>query len=243
LVTAFAVVSRARSGGTMVATALERHPEILMHGEIFGPPIFPLTFYGIDGELPWPTPIETVLKKIRDEDPARFLDQFVFAETGRRRVGFRFKFEEFGIWPSVVAYLRDRATPIILVRRRNLVDRLKSAISATTTGSFNTSDQVSMGAYAEELGGPVDGEAIEREIHETEGMYEDFLANFAGSPILDLAYEELVSDWLGQVGRICRFLGITELALEPRTRKRDHENLAGRNEGLGEIIVTLRDTP
>ena len=91
----FVLTGQARTGSTMMGSALGSHPDVVMHGELFGYPTSPLNFYGLDEGLPWPTPIETRLKIIRDQNTVEFLEQFVFAPTGRTAVGYKFKFEEF----------------------------------------------------------------------------------------------------------------------------------------------------
>jgi hypothetical protein len=145
----FVIVAEARSGTTMLGSAIGRHPQVVMHGEIFGAGHFPLNFYGIDEDLPWPTPLEIHLKKLRDRDPVQFLDQLVFADTARHAVGFKFKFQEFELWPGVQEYIRRREIPIIYIRRRNLLERYISDMEALHTGTFNSTDAASFGNVAQ----------------------------------------------------------------------------------------------
>ncbi|MCB5944213.1 sulfotransferase [Acidocella sp. KAb 2-4] len=218
--TRFVVISEARSGSTMLGSALASHPQMLMHGEIFGSGPAPLNFYGIDEMLPWPTPLEIYLKKMRDADPVRFLDELVFADTARQAIGFKFKFEEFADWPAVVDYIVSKRLHVLFVRRRNLFDRYISEVEAWATGRFNSTDSTQNAPMAEAwlrdcLAPDAVCQAIEKGLALENMLYTTFFAN----PHIELVYEDIVG-WEDAVStKICNFLGVVPMALQAQTVK------------------------
>ena len=222
----FVIICQARSGSTMLGSALSRHPQVIMHGEIFGAHHFPLNFYGIDENLPWPTPIEIILKKARDRNPGSFLEEFVFADTARARSGFKFKFEEFDIWPQVRDYIIANKMPIILLRRSNLLDRYLSEIEAEYSGFFNTTDKTTYGAMTkEEVFSKLTIGQIRLSIDKSREYQRTFSELFAGNPVFDLTYEDLTHNWHVKILRVCDFLGIAGVDLAPLTEKRAKRRL------------------
>jgi len=218
--TRFVVISEARSGSTMLGSALASHPQMLMHGELFGSGPAPLNFYGIDEMLPWPTPLEIHLKKARDAEPVRFLDDLVFADTARQAIGFKFKFEEFADWPAVVEYIAARRLHVLFIRRRNLFDRYISEIEAWATGRFNSTDSTQSAPMADSrLRNCLTPEAVSRGIEKGLALENMLRTTFFENPTLELVYEE-IAGWEEAVStRICNFLEIVPMALRAQTVK------------------------
>lgn len=224
----FVIICQARSGSTMLGSALGRHPQVLMHGEVFGAHHFPLNFYGVDETLPWPTPIEIVLKRARDRDPINFLEEFIFADTGRTRVGFKFKYEEFSIWPQIVDYIKTHEIPVIMLSRADLFDRYISELEAEYSGFFNTTDQTTFGpTELDDVLSRLSIENLGRAIDKSLEYHNRFLTDFSGSQVLQVIYENLVSEWPVELSKICRFLDIAEINLPPITEKRSKKRLIG----------------
>ena len=218
--TRFVVISEARSGSTMLGSALASHPQMLMHGEIFGTGPAPLNFYGIDEMLPWPTPIEIHLKKSRDADPVRFLDELVFAETARQAIGFKFKFEEFTDWPAVVDYITSRRLHVLFIRRQNLFDRYISEVEALATGHFNSTDSTQNTPMSEAwLRDALTPDAVSQAIEKGLALENMLHTCFFRNPRTELVYEEIVG-WEDAVSaKICNFLGIVPMPLQAQTVK------------------------
>lgn len=219
----FVLISQARSGSTMLGTTLGAHPQVAMHGEIFGDHHFPLNFYGIDESLPWPTPLEIKLKQIRDRDPFGFLDGFVFADTARLRVGFKFKFEEFTAWPHVVDYIRQRQIDIIYLQRKDKLRAFLSQLIADARGSFNSTDKLSFGPAG---GGDLQTLASPERARAFIGQASAFDAAFRqafgeGNRVLEVFYEDITATWDKVFASVCRFLGLDAVDLAPATRRRD----------------------
>lgn len=132
----------------MLGTLLAQHPQIAMHGELFGNYPDPLNFYGVDENLAWPTPLETRLKKIRDADCKAFLDEWVFADTGRDCSGFKFKVEEFTLWPGVVEYICENRLVVLLLERKDALAPYVSEVCALSSGVFNSNDKSTTGSIS-----------------------------------------------------------------------------------------------
>ena len=221
----FVVISRARSGSTMLGSMLGAHPQVVMHGEIFGAHHYPLNFYGINERLPWPTPLELCLKRIRDSDARYFLDSFVYSETARACVGFKFKFEEFDLWPVVLSYIVENNISVILLNRQKLFARYLSEIKAINRGRFNTNDNVQFGGRVE---GNIDRllskERIEEDIDKSLKYYRLCEELFCSQSMLKLSYEDFTSDMRRVSSEIYAFLDIENIDLEPSTKKISSEH-------------------
>ena len=191
-----------------------------MHGELFGYPTSPLNFYGLDEGLPWPTPIETRLKIIRDRNTVEFLEQFVFAPTGRTAVGYKFKFEEFSAWPSVVDYIEQTAPKLIYIRRQNLWQRFLSGCETLITESYNSSDSISRSQSLAEERLPIGPADIQSAFEADELLDQQFRHRFAHHPVLEVTYEDLLANFAAVMAKTCAFLEIDYVEMEPFVAKR-----------------------
>jgi hypothetical protein len=238
----FVIISEARSGSTMLGSALASHPQVLMHGEIFGSGPAPLNFYGINETLPWPTPLEIYLKKTRDAEPVRFLDDRVFADTARYAIGFKFKFDEFADWPAVVDYIVAQRIHIIFIRRRNLFDRYLSEVEAWATGRFNSTDNTQTTPMPETwLQECLTPDAAARAIDKGLALENMLYTTFFMNPTLELVYEDIVA-WGDDVSaRICNFLGIVAMPLRTETVKMEGKKRVALLGDLTALRQKMRD--
>ena len=238
----FVIVSQARSGSTMLGTAMGRHPQVIMHGEIFGGYNYPLNFYGIDERMPWPTPLEIALKKIRDRDITRFLNDFVFCNTARKAIGFKFKFEEFALWPTVPDFIVREKIKIIFLRRRNLLQRYFSEVEALATGSFNTTDSVGTGSAIIDVDSAWSLPAINDALEASHAFEQTAEKRFSDNPVLRLDYEDMISDWNQCFTAVSNFLGIVALVQDPISEKRGGSDTIRQRIDLNKVQSRFRHT-
>lgn len=218
----FVLISQARSGSTMLGSALGQHAQLIMHGEVFGAYQFPLNFYGVDERLPWPTPLEIKLKKLRDADPLAFIEEWLLADCSKTWCGFKLKFEEFDIWPKVVSYISDSRMPIIFLKRRNLLARYVSEVIAGELGSFNSTDNASYGrgSHQNVLAALAKNKATEA-ITASLRYDELFRNKFTRNPIHRIYYEDALVGWETFFRDICSYMEIDYVPILPLSKKRE----------------------
>lgn len=219
----FVLTGQARTGSTMLGSALGAHPDVVMHGELFGEVSTPLNFYGIDERLPWPTPLENYLKQLRDHDIVGFLERYVYAKTGRSAVGYKFKFEEFSRWPKVADYIERTRPKLIYIRRQNLWQRYLSGRETLITDSYNSADSISRSLSAAREQAPITPAEIQGAFEAEERLDHEFRTRFAPHPVLEVTYEDMLADFIGTMVRTCAFLEIDFVETVPFVTRRKAE--------------------
>jgi Stf0 sulfotransferase len=214
----------------MLNSFLQSHPDICMHGEVFGRS-GPLVFFGLDYERGAP-PLEEVMRRIRTRNPVGFLKTFVFAAGRYRAVGLKFKYEEL-LLPEY-AELADHITEdagirIIHLRRDNLLERfLSQHVAVNVTKVYNIHADGERPPDPGPLYLPIDD--CEADFERTERRQAQFRTRFSSHDSIDITYEELVGSQAQVLHRIQAFLG-----LDPRPLETIHKRL--RTRGLRESIA------
>lgn len=206
----------ARTGSTMLTTCLQQHPDVVAHGEVFGPR-GPLAFYGVHyAQRP---PLEDALVELRDRDPVRFLYDFVFRAGHRRAVGCKLKYEELALpaYDVVATALRaDTDVKVIHLVRDNLLERyLSQHIAVEVTNVFNVQTE----APPEKVVVRLDAERCEEDFARTARRQEWTRRTFQGHETLELTYEELVADTEAVQNHVADFLGVERRPVAARTRR------------------------
>jgi hypothetical protein len=221
----------------MLASFLQSHPDICMHGEVFGRSD-PLAFCGLDYERGAP-PLEEVLRRIRNRNPIEFLTNFVFAAGSYRAVGLKFKYEELVLpeYAELADHIsRDVGIRIIRLRRQNLLARfLSQHVAVNVTRVYNILAESERPADP----GPVhlSIEACEADFERTERREAQFRERLSGHDSIDVTYEELVESEPAVLRRVQEFIGV-----DPRPLQAIHKRLRIRS--LRESIANwdeLRD--
>ena len=230
----FIIVSQARTGSTMLTSALSHHQEILMHGEVFGMDNAHLNFYGIDYKHN--PPLVDILRSIRNKDPVKFFYDFVLQAGNRKAVGLKFKFEELSqpIWEPLVEVIKDDVNiKIIFLKRRNLWERyLSEYVAVNVTKIFNTQDP-NYGRDTIEIEiPPLKVEKAFRRSRRWERLYYKM---FKSHPHIRLTYEGLINNLEGRMQEVQNFLGVQSENLFPSTIKLNKGKMLYKVKNLEEL--------
>ncbi len=220
----FIVFGRGRSGTTVVADELSRHPQIALPSDEFemaGEPwknIEPFMRFDPPGhehdevlrQRPEPVAYDLWrhLHDLADSLPSRaaYLDELESWGAGRsevRAVGFKIIDSQMLEREGLFELLRQRDYRVVNLHRLNVVRHALSGLLARARGVFNARNyRDSRGPY------PIDVEEFRRAIHDIQHWVQRWDAAIAGSGIasLDVAYEGFLADRDGFYREILEFL-------------------------------------
>lgn len=231
--THFVLVSTARTGSNMVVSALAHHPNVVCFNELFNQEILwgyePGTTAGVDPRLR-ALMERPDLAAMRDREPDRFLDAIYghcYAEA-ISAVGFKlFYYHERNIFASEKLWPRialDSDLKVIHLRRRDLLAAYYSQKIAERTGQWvmdahNPYDvgqkrplTVGVPGFLVTLGRIVAAE-------------EDRISLLRNHPVLEIWYEDLVTDFRTVFERIETFLCVPHVAPRVATERQQRHPL------------------
>lgn len=214
----YIIICQARTGSTMLASALSDHPEICAHGEVFGMGDAHLNFWGINYEKQ--PPLIDSLRKFRNAEPRRFLREFVLNPGIFKSVGFKFKFEELSqpMWAAAVEEIAaDRSLKILFLQRENLWRRfLSEYVAVHVTKMFNTTDK----RYEQpDISIDIPIPLIEKAFRRSRRWERNYSRMFARHDRLDLSYEMLSRNYDGRIKQVQSFLNVPRRDVRPSTVK------------------------
>ncbi len=196
----FVVVSRSRTGSYLLTSYLNSHPDILMHGEVFGK---------LRGQA-----YQDVLETYHGKYPRRV-----------RAAGFKlFYYHPLdtpapGLWDHLSG---DPNIHIVHLIRKDILRTLVSrAIAQKTDEWVRTKDKPrsAIGSGDPEARITVDPTWFRRQLHKTLDWQSAARERFCAQPYLELTYEDLVADLDGTFGQVTRFLGVPPGAPSTKQRK------------------------
>jgi LPS sulfotransferase NodH len=240
----YVIVCQARTGSTMLATALQQHPEICAHGEVLN---FrhddTLEFFGLNYNRPGA--IHHYLRKMRFENPVLYLDRYVLFPGRFRAVGFKFKYEELS-HPELTSareYVVGRNDlRIIHMVREDLLARLISEhVAVKITRRFNSRGEP---IVVPDVRFRLDTGEVKAAFERSLGWQAEFRAAFQSHPVLEVTYEAFMNDPEGAFARVTRFLEVEHRPFEPGTRKIEADRLPREMvENWDEVAAAMKDTP
>ncbi len=235
--TRFVVVGPARSGTNLMIITLGRHPAILCDGELYhaNPRIAEFLRPGCSRVVRDP---ETI--RLRDEEPAEFFRRLVFPPVsgGIRAVGFKLLHGHFRRkrWAASFELLRaDRNLKVILLSRRHSLEKLVSVRLAKSRRQWRVEE-------GKEVRGTGDQPLVRFETDFLEERFQSFEdADFrmremwAGHPVHEIAYEDLIDDFEGGMNSIQEFLDVPVRPLAAGTQKMTLQRPSELIENFGEL--------
>lgn len=250
----FLILGAARTGSTMLRRMLNSHPAICCHGEIFAIEIWGLQGY-VDGEdrIDLNDPRYRRAKRLRDEEPARFLREIVWP-AGPPPVGAKILYKDLEDpkWAGAYEAIRaDAGVRIVHLTREN---RLKRLISQTAMDSgqryiaYKThSVRLVDGRPVEEPAGPaaaarfrLDPQACLSDFEAVEAAENRIRQAFARHERFEASYEKIVDAASGQLEDLQRFLGVEPRALESGTLKVHSNHASDHIENYDELRAYFR---
>ena len=199
---AFAIISTALSGSTLIRKALDSHPQIVCAGEIFHSKQSADSFhqYILDlGLSRW----EVLPRK--KKLVYRFLDKF-YEDAEKDIKGFKFMYSQ-AIWrpyrfPMVMDYLKKQSIPIIHIVRENSLHVFISRAMARRTGIWHSErgrqpDSVIEIPVAQAL-------RSVKKIERKKALWRRRLASYK---VLEVKYDDFVDDRESAAKSMLEFLG------------------------------------
>ena len=206
------ILGQARSGTSMLVSALNQHAGVLCFGEVFNPKG---PFFGVRG-MRNPSPIWT---HYRNLFPIAFMNALVFRglQDDIHTVGFKILSSQLRWCRNPVLIDRlvsDDRIRFVRLYRENKLKMLLSRTLAQQTGLWSSSDTPSK-PVAIRLDPALCAQAFSKfEEHEA------FLRRtFAGDRLFSISYEQLVSDLSLHLSRIQTHLGLDVEEIGPSTVK------------------------
>lgn len=214
----FMIACAARTGSTMLVRTLRGHPQLLMHGEVWGD-----AMVGLDGPLAAACAADpaarAALEALRFRDPEAAMARFL-EPHGARAAGFKLKFDEMvrPEWAPLRALVEaDADLGIVFLHRRDLLQRyLSHQVVLRQTGVT-----VVAAGRAPPAVQPfaIDVDDLLRDIARTRARTRMFEDAFAAHPQLHLTYETLAADPQAGCAQVYRFLGLAEVPVRVATEK------------------------
>ena len=226
--TRFVVLFEHRSGSTYLVEALNSHSRIRAEKELLA-----------------------VLKHKVEKGKADIGDQltcieklYVPGDHDYDVIGFKTKTKDICDPEGLAQVLKENEARVILLRRRNRIKLLVSLRNAMrlneATGDWNLYDEsdrlatlhIEVGEFKEWL---ERNEKASRKLND--------YARGLGLPVLELHYEDLLTDNQGAFGRVCEFLGVDHEPLEAGTKKNTSDDLREVIENFEELKTAFAGTP
>lgn len=240
----FVITCPARTGSSMLRIMLNKHPDIICHGESITRKTSPGLGKAYQNQI---GKTEEELKEIRDKNPVHFLYQYVWGRTDCRAIGVKIKYEQLEEFPEVMqAILADPEILIVHITRDNLLKRYISHRLARTRKTpmiilkrdAKTAEQSST---SEKI--VVDPQECIEDMKKTQAEEERFNVHFQSHRIFDAVYEKLVAPGDKSIIQMQSFLGVDPLPLEPETVKINSDRLEDLIANYTELSNALQNTP
>lgn len=202
----FVVMSNARCGTSLLTETLNRHAEIICHGEIFHPD----PYWHLKGNLGDLSLEEKIALQQRGAD---FIEA-VFDQPGVAAVGMKMWRDQSPEWCQT--FLEDDRYSKVIYERPNKLAQFSSGLLARATGVWNlppgrkvAEDKVPKLAF--------DERAFLKFIEFQKACFAHYRAAARG-PVLEVGYETIAG---GEFSAVLRFLGVADVAL-PLQKARLH---------------------
>ncbi|MEL6589293.1 MAG: sulfotransferase [Bacteroidota bacterium] len=212
----FVVVTRSRTGSTLLITLLNSHKEIIAYGEKF--------------------------RRLGDKSCQDIYEE-VFPKKSRKYIGFKIFFyhpldsEDRSVWEMLE---KDKSIKIIHLRRENqLRVHISRLIAGKTEKWLNSGgEKTSIGERKVEI----DMKELYQDFEITNSSIAEAKQRFKDHKSMDLSYEELVADKEQALKRVLDFLGLDEMKLESQLKRQNPEKIRDLVTNYDELVQALTGT-
>ena len=232
----FVIFAIPRSGSNYLCGALNSHPEILCHHEVFhGKKI-----YG-DNQLN----LGTVEQ--RDRAPKQFIDHLWRQNMGFTAVGFKLL---WGQNPKAFKILtRDKNVKKILLLRRNKLKSYVSYLVAQETGVWaqRNTELEAKKKEVKQMSVSVEIDSLHKYIIKVDKYYDKLRKNIRNSrqSFIEIYYEDILGNNSEEAkSKILEFIGVSEnhQCLQTKTKKQNSNELCNLISNFTELESNLRET-
>ena len=267
----FIILSAARTGSNLLATALNAHPNIICFRELFNWRTETIGYFvaGYDND-------SVVDREFRDRDEVVFLKARIFCDhpSEIETVGFKAPYGTFIGFPKLQGWLvQEQEVRVLHLRRHNLLRRLVSGRIAEATGKWFTGrSQTTAGklrlsnipgalrhpiasstrlwrsissGHERKLNRPLltlTPDECEAAFRKEEVRSAQFEQLFARHPMHNLYYEDLAGRQSETLADVQRFLGVEPTRLTPTTVRQNPEPLRQLIGNYDELRAAFRGT-
>ena len=237
--TKFIILCRSRTGSNLLVNLLQSHEKMRLFYELFNDNYNPKDSWDfINQGFP-------KIWRIKQDNPGRFLDRFVFREMPKyiSAVGFKIfyyhaqKGKEQAVWD----YLKDtKGIKIIHLKRKNILQTYVSQETALKTnnwvskGKSNNTNQPSI---------DLDYNLVLKAFEKTRQREQEAEELFAEHQIINVIYEDIIKDYAKETKRIQDFLKVDYQPLYISTRKQSQKSLAEQIHNYEELKLKFSHTP
>jgi LPS sulfotransferase NodH len=239
-VTRFILLSRQRSGSTVIVRSLDVHPEIFCAGEIFHPG---KKIHHKEMQFPFLRIIRAGRYSRYLNFPLGILKTSDFLETFYMRTlvgkvrcsGFKLMLNQIKLFPLTKVWLNNREIKKIVLVRENVLDILISDLRAKVSGvsHLNNGDVMSARKVALEIRGLK--KRLKRIEKDNSKLYE--YANREDA--LLVKYGDL-SDWNTSMRLIFDYLGVESLEIPAALAKRSANSMSDNISNFEEVVTELQ---
>ncbi len=235
----FIIYGTPRSGTTLLVSLLDDHPAVFCVGEALKKRHANIRHAEYAYEV---YRRRNLVSRIRDIVSRRglledYLD-FLYGRPGYEAVGFKFHHVHGRRFPTIVDYFREHDVRVVRIKRRNLLKKHVSAVTARARNVYATDRELEVFKVSldtDTLVGDLD--ALAREEDEIE-------RTVAGLATTTVVYEDLCADFEAAGSKVLRFLGVSdhERTLATPIKKINPDDLASIVENYDAVRRVLEGT-
>jgi len=240
----YIIVCQARTGSTLLSTALQQNPEIAENGEVFLRIYDYVLMFGLNWREEAPQiPLAYKLAEIRERDYLSFLYDWAFYAGRAKVAGFKFKYEEL----SLPVYQRlvdrvaaDTSIAILHLIRDNLLERYLSQKRAVESWVFEASPDR---AHLETKSYIITPQECENDFRRSQDLQASYRLMFKHHNLLEIRYEDLAGDFDRAMTSVQEFLGVKPVKIQKALRKIQQGPLRDRLTNCDELTAYFQGTP
>lgn len=235
--TRFVIISRGRSGTSLLRSLLNNHPQVTTFGEIF-------RRYGAIG---WDKPhyrSSSAQLELIQVDPVAFLQKYLFCKYPKqiRAVGFKLFYYHARNpeWESMWQYLKaSEDIQVIHLKRENMLATRLSLKRAFMTDAWSSTNRTAGALPPLEL----DYEDCLEAFTQTRQWETQIATQFAGPRLLEMTYEALCEDREAEMKRVQAFLGLAYRPTATSLRQQNQQPLSKSIANYYELKEQFSGTP
>lgn len=198
----FMVLTTQRSGSSFLGRSLNSHSKICCHGEIF--------LKKLRNEISYRSYRTQDVKRKFDHLFRRkalissYIEELSQREQGCEAFGFKFMYGQARRYPQVIEWAKEQGVSVVHLIRHNALKVIVSRKVAKERGVYLSTEplrpikiELDTGKLISEI----------KKLHMLVQMYQE---SFYGLPYMEVTYEDVMSDYDGEFGRILEFLGVRD---------------------------------
>ncbi len=233
----FIILTTPRTGSSYLRQLLRSHPRVIGYGELFNPGKIEFNTPGFDNR-------NKALRRLRDRDPATFLETQIFRGYPAHVAAVGFKVHYFHLdlprFRAACDYLASLSGLLVFhLARRNLLRAYLSSVIMERTGVTGIMSPTERRAPRVALD---PGECI-RYFEDTVRQHAAYRSVFASARLVPVVYEDLKDDFHAETARLLAILGLEAAPLTAKTVLQEVRPLREAITNYDDLRAALSGTP